>query len=308
MSAQAALWVVFHLVVAGLIALDLGVLTRTPHVLSTREAGLRSLAWVLLALLFNAGVWWARGPHDGLAFFTGYLLEEALSVDNIFVFLLIFRHFAVPPRLQPKVLNWGILGAVVMRAAFIATGVTLLHTIHWIVYVFGGLIMWAGFRMLRAPESAPAAERLAAMRALGARIAPEAEAADALVLRRGGRLYATRLLLVLVVIEITDLVFAIDSIPAILAVTTDPFLAYTSNVFAILGLRSLYFLLAGVMHLFRYLKTGLAIVLMLVGLKMLLSGIVAIPVGAMLGLVGSILGLSVAASLFYRPRGAGVLQ
>ncbi len=306
-SGQAILWVAFHLLVAGMITLDLGVLTRTARALTTRQAGALSLAWILLALLFGAGIWSLRGPQDGLAFLTGYILEKALSVDNTLVIALIFRELAVPPHLQPKVLKWGILGALVMRAAFVIAGVTLLHAAHWVVYVFGALIIWAGLRMLRPPRAHTTPAPMPILHMLRRWIPPgppgAAPSSEAFVSRRGGRVYGTPLLLALVTVEVTDLVFAADSVPAILAVTADPFLAYTSNVFAVLGLRAMYFLLAGVMGLFRYLEMGLAVVLVLVGLKMLASGVYQVPIGMMLSVVGAILAVSVIASLLHHRPG-----
>ncbi len=311
MNVQGVLWVAFGALVAGMIALDLSVFSRDIRAPSTREAGILSLAWIVLALLFGAGVWWLRGREDGLAFLTGYILEKALSLDNLFVFLLLFGQFGVPAHLQPRVLKWGILGAVLMRAGFIVGGVALIHAVEWITYVFGVLIIWAGIRMARGQPGEVALGGLPILRMLRGHLPPapgDAGAArpreGAFIVRRGWRLYVTPLLAVLILVELTDLIFAVDSVPAILAVTTDPFLAYTSNVFAILGLRALYFLLAGAMGLFRYLKPSLAVILTFVGLKMLLADVYPIPLGVMLGLVVSILGGSVTASLLHRPARA----
>lgn len=298
MSAQGVLWVAFAVMILGVLALDLGLLARRTQTLSVREAGALSALWVLLSLLFGAGVWSLRGLQDGLAFFTAYLLEKSLSVDNMFVFLMIFESFVIPPRLQPKVLTWGILGALVLRAAFIAAGAALLHAFSWILYVFGGVIIWTGIRMLVARHATAAAPALPPFLGilLGRIPAAERLETDRFLVRRGGALVATRLLGALIAVEIADLIFALDSIPAVFAITTDPFVVYTSNVFAILGLRAMYVLLAGTMDRFRYLRTGLALILMFVGVKMLAGGVYDVPIGASLGVIAAILAASVAAS------------
>lgn len=283
MSAQGVLWVAFHVIVLGVIAFDLGVLARKTHAPSVRQAGGLSALWVLLALLFGAGVWSSRGHEAGLAFLTGYLLEKLLSVDNLFVFLAIFNAFGVPRNLQPKVLKWGVLGALVMRAVCIATGAVLLHTFAWAVYIFGGVILWTGIRMLRAGRSKAGAPELPPLLHGLRRRIPAARSS---------------LLWVLIAVELADLVFAVDSIPAVFAITTDPFIVYTSNVFAVLGLRAMYFLLAGAVDRFRHLHIGLAIVLMFVGLKMLASGVYDVPIGVSLALIAAILAAAVAGSLF----------
>jgi TerC family integral membrane protein len=299
MTAQGVLWVAFHVIVLGMLALDLGVLARRTHALSWGEAGGLSALWVLLSLLFGAGVWTLRGHQAGLAFLTGYLLEKSLSVDNMFVFLVIFQSFEVPRRLQPKVLKWGILGALVMRAVFIAAGAVLLHAFAWVVYVFGGVIIWTGIRMLAARRTKTAAAGLPPfVETLRRRIPPSKDyGKETFTMRRGGALVATPLLWALIAVEAADLVFAIDSIPAVFAITTDPFIVYTSNIFAILGLRAMYFLLAGAVDLFRHLHTGLALVLLFVGVKMLVSGVYDIPIGVSLGLIAAILLAAVAGSL-----------
>src|SRR5574339_272137 len=259
------LWIGFNAFVLFMLALDLGVFHRHSHVVSTREAAIWSVVWISLAMLFNAGIyffWNVLSPASmytnseaSLAFFTGYLIEKSLSVDNIFVFVLIFTFFAVPAAYQHRVLFWGILGALIMRGILIAVGATLLKEFHWIIYVFGAFLIFTGIRMAihrdeeLHPEKNPVVQLLR-------KIMPVTEnyENDHFFIRRAGKLFATPLFLVLLIVESTDLVFAVDSIPAIFAVTTDPFIVYTSNVFAILGLRSLYFLLAGVIDKFHYLK------------------------------------------------------
>jgi len=297
-----ALWVGFTVFVLAMLALDLGVFHRKAHGVRFREALAWSTVWVGLALAFNLLVYHWFGAQRGLEFLTGYLIEKVLSVDNIFVFVVIFSFFAVPAAYQHRVLFWGILGALVMRAVFILAGAALLQRFHWIVYAFGGFLVITGVKLLlhRGDEIHP--ERNPVYR-LFRRLVPavsDYRGARFTVVENGKR-YATPLLAVLVVVEATDVVFAVDSIPAIFAVTTDPFIVYTSNIFAILGLRALYFLLAGVMDKFHYLKVGLALVLCFVGIKMLIMDFYKIPIAASLAAVATLLAGSVAASLL-RPR------
>jgi tellurite resistance protein TerC len=260
---------------------------------------------VALALLFNAGVYAWFGPERGLEFTTGYLIEKALAVDNIFVFVVIFSTFAVPAAYQHRVLFWGVLGALVLRAAFIFAGGAFLQRFHWAIYVFGAILAVTGIKLLLQREQEIHPERNPLVR-LFRRLVPVTTEyhGDRFTVVRAGRRYATPLLLALVAVEVTDLVFAVDSIPAIFAVTTDPFIVFTSNIFAILGLRSMYFLLAGVITRFVYLKVGLSIVLVFVGAKMLLMDVVKVPIGASLGIISAILTVSVIASLV-RPPAAG---
>jgi tellurite resistance protein TerC len=292
------LWAGFTAFILALLALDLGVFHRKAHVVSVREATLWSAAWILLALLFNAGLWWLRGPDPALQFLTGYLIEKSLSVDNIFVMALIFSYFAVPAVEQHRVLFWGILGALVLRAVFILAGSALLASFHWIIYLFGAFLIFTGIKMAlhRGEDIHP--EKNPVLR-LVRRLMPVTPGYEGhhFFVRRGGRLLATPLFLVLAVVESTDLVFAVDSIPAIFAVTNDPFLVYTSNVFAILGLRSLYFVLAGVMSKFVYLKIGLSAVLVFVGTKMTLAEIYKIPSAVSLLVIAALLTISIVASL-----------
>ena len=295
------LWIGFTLFVLAMLALDLGVFHRKTHEISVREALRSTAAWVALAGLFNLGLYYFFGPERALEFLTGYVIEKALSVDNIFVFLVIFSTFAVPAKLQHRVLFWGVIGALVMRAIFIVLGAALLQQFHWVIYLFGGFLVFTGIKLLiqRADEIHP--ERNPLLR-LFRRLIPcvgDYRGGHFTVVENGRR-YATPLLLVLVVIETTDIVFAVDSIPAIFAVTKDPFIVYTSNIFAILGLRSLYFAIAGIMGKFHYLKVGLALVLVFFGVKMLLSGFYNFPILASLGVIVALLAGSVVASLLRR--------
>jgi len=295
-------WIAFNLFVLGMLALDLGVFHRHAHEVSLREAGVWSAVWVALALLFNAGVFVYWGEEAGLEFLAGYLIEKSLSVDNIFVFVMLFTFFAVPAKYQHRVLFWGILGALVMRGAFIAAGAYVLERFHWVIYVFGAILLVTAVKMaLRVEAYDPAGNPL--LRLLK-RVLPLTDRyhEDRFWVKEGARWVATPLFLVLVLVEFTDLVFAIDSIPAIFAITSEPFLVYTSNVFAILGLRSMYFLLAGVVHRFVYLKYGLAAVLAFVGLKMMLVDFVHVPIGISLGVIAMTIGGSIALSL---ARGGG---
>jgi tellurite resistance protein TerC len=285
-----------------MLALDLGVFHRRDHVISLKEALIWSAIWTVMALLFNVGVYFWQGSEKALEFFTGYLIERSLSMDNIFVFLLIFSYFSVPEKYQYKVLFWGILGALVMRAFFIFTGVVLIEKFHWVIYVMGAFLVFTGIKLGLEKEKKIEPERNPILR-LVRRIFPVTEGYQGgrFFIRRAGRTLATPLFIVLVVVESTDLVFAIDSIPAILAITLDPFIVYTSNAFAILGLRALYFAIAGLMRMFYYLHYGLAAILVFVGFKMLLVDLYKIPIGIALGVVAGILALAVIASVLW-PR------
>jgi tellurite resistance protein TerC len=287
-----------------MLALDLGVFHRKAHEVHVKEALAWSVVWISLALAFNLLVYQWFGAQRALEFLTGYLIEKALSVDNIFVFLVIFSFFAVPAAYQHRVLFWGILGALVMRALFILAGAALLQLFHWVVYVFGGLLVITGGKLLLYQGHEIHPERNPVYR-LFRRFVPAVSGyrGARFTVVENGRRYATPLLAVLVVVEATDVVFAVDSIPAIFAVTTDPFIVYTSNIFAILGLRALYFLLAGVIGSFHYLKLGLALVLCFVGVKMLITDLYKIPIAVSLAVVASLLAGSVVASLL-RPRPA----
>jgi TerC family integral membrane protein len=281
------LWLGFLAFVAAMLAIDLGVFHRKAHVVSLREAAAWSAVWIGLAGLFALGLFVFHGAQRGLEFTTGYLIEKALSVDNIFVIAILFGAFRVPAHQQHRVLFWGILGALAMRGVFILAGVALIARFHWTVYVLGVFLVITGGKMLLARGELGHPEDNVLVR-LARRVLPVAPGQDSehFFTRVGGRWKVTSLFLALVAVEFTDLIFAVDSIPAVLAVSGDPFIVFTSNVFAILGLRSLYFLLAGVVHRFRYLKVGLALVLVFVGVKMTIVDVFKIPVGVSLGVVG----------------------
>jgi tellurite resistance protein TerC len=265
-------WGGFIVFILLLLAFDLGVLSKGKDVIPVKEALWRSFGFFLLAMIFGAGVYQFEGAQKGTEFFTGYLIELSLSVDNIFVFVLIFTHFAVPAKYQHRVLFWGILGALVMRGVMIGAGAALIKEFAWVIYIFGGFLILSGIKMLIAADAEPDIENNRVINFMRSRfrVTETFEGEKFFVIRKGKR-WMTPLSLVLILIEISDLVFAIDSIPAIFAITHDPFIVFTSNVFAILGLRSLYFALAGIVHRFHYLKYGLSLVLVLVGSKMVLN-------------------------------------
>ncbi len=297
------LWTAFNIFILAMLAIDLGVFHRRAHTVSIKEALIWTAVWTALTLLFNVGVYYWRGTDVALQFFTGFLIERALSMDNLFVFLLIFSYFGVDSRYQHKVLMYGIIGALVMRAAMIFAGVALVNMFHWTLYIFGAFLVITGIKMGLQDEAAVHPERNIIVR-LAKRILPVIPAyhEDKFFVRLEGRLVATPLLLVVVAIEVSDLIFAVDSIPAIFGVTTDPFIIYTSNVFAILGLRALYFALAGMMNIFAYLKYGLAAVLTFIGIKMVLMDIVHLNIVFALSVVAGILIISIVASLIWPPK------
>lgn len=298
---QLSLWILFNLFVLGMLILDLGFLQRRSHVVKFREALVWSACWIALACVFALLVLVYSGRATAVEFVTGYTIELSLSLDNLFIFLLIFRYFRVAPDAQHKVLFWGIVGALVMRAIFIVAGIGMIRRFHWIIYVFGALLIYSGIKLFRQTEVGIEPEKNPLLRLFRrwVRVTPDYEG-DKFIVRRAG-LYATPLLAVLVLIETTDLLFATDSIPAVLAITLKPFIVYTSNVFAVLGLRSMYFVLSGMMDDFRYLHHGLALVLIFVGAKMLASEYHQIPTGLTLAVVAGVLSVSVAASLLH-PR------
>jgi tellurite resistance protein TerC len=285
-----------------MLAVDLGVVHRRAHEVALKEALVWSGIWIALALLFALGMYVWDGPQPALEFLTGYLIEKSLSVDNIFVFVLIFSYFKVPTRYQHTVLFWGILGALVMRAIFIFAGIALLQRLHWILYVFGALLILTGIKMVTEKDKEIHPDKNPLLK-LFRRLVPVTEDyhADHFFVKQAGHYAATPLFLVLLVVEMTDVIFAVDSIPAILSITTDPFLVYTSNVFAILGLRALYFALAGVVRLFHYLHYGLSAILIFVGVKMLLTDVYKLPVGVALGVIAGLLLMAIIASLM-RPQ------
>jgi tellurite resistance protein TerC len=298
------LWVGFNLFVLLMLALDLGIFHRKAHEVRTKEAAIWSAVWIALALAFGAGLYALAGPRAGLEFLTGYLLEKALSVDNLFVFVLIFGYFGIPRKDQHRVLFWGILGALLMRGAMIGAGAVLVQRFHWILYLFGAFLVITGIRMAVQGEEEIDPEANPVLR-LVRRFLPVTTGYEGdrfFVQRPTGRKgehrwLATPLFVVLILVETSDLIFAVDSIPAVFAVTRDPFLVYTSNIFAILGLRSLYFLLAGLISRLHYLKYGLAAVLAFVGVKMLLVDLFPIPIGVSLGTITALLATATLASL-----------
>ena len=303
MTTTTWLWIGFNLFVLAMLAIDLGVFHRKSHTVGFKEALGWTAAWIALALSFNLGVWHFAGGAKALEFFTGYVIEYSLSADNVFVFALLFSYFAVPAHYQHKVLFWGILGALVMRLGMILLGAALIAKFAWIIYVFGAFLVVTGIKMLLKSDEEIHPERNPLVR-LFKRFFPVAPAfhGDRFFVRENGVLMATPLFVVLLMVEFTDVIFAVDSIPAIFAVTTDSFIVYTSNVFAILGLRSLYFALAGVMDKFHYLKTGLGVVLSFVGVKMLLAHTAyKIDTLVSLGVIVAILATAVAVSLL-RPK------
>ena len=297
------LWITFNIFVLVLLALDLGVFHKSNHAISVKESLIWSGVWILVGIVFNVGVFYFSGPQKGLEFFTGYVIERSLSIDNIFVFILMFTYFGVPARYQYKVLFWGILGALIMRGALIMVGTALIDAFHWILYVFGAVLIFSAIRMAVQKEDAQVQPDRNPVVRLFRRFFPVTESyhGGSFFVRQGHKWLATPLFIVLLVVETTDLVFALDSIPAIFAITTDPFIVYTSNVFAILGLRALYFALAGVMDRFHYLKLGLSVVLGFVGAKMLLEAVVHIETWVSLVVVASVLTISVIASLLRPP-------
>jgi tellurite resistance protein TerC len=296
-------WLGFSGLVLVLLVLDLLVLNRRSHVLSTREAVAWSAGLVSLALLFGGFLWLREGAGKALEYYTGYLIELSLSVDNLFVFIIIFQYFAVPSELQPRVLKWGILGAIVMRGIMIALGALAIQRFQWVILVFGAILVYTGFRMFHSRLERIEPERNPLLR-LARRVLPLTPAYQGsdFVVRTASGWYATPLLLVVLVVEWSDLVFAIDSIPAVFAVTRDPFIVYSSNVFAILGLRALYFLLAHALDRYRYLKPGVAAILVFVGLKMLAEDLIHVPTSISLIVVLTTLAVSVALSIRHTNR------
>ncbi len=303
MSASLSLWVGFTVIVLTILILDLGVFHRHAHEVSRKEAGLWCLLWVSLALLFDGWIYYAHGPEPALEFLAGYLIEESLSVDNIFIFLLIFSYFSVPRIYQHRVLFWGIIGVLLMRGIFIALGATLLHHFHWVMYIFGAFLIFTGIKMLLSEDTETDPGNNPAVKLLR-RFMPVTDAYEGqhFFVRKNGKWFATPLFVVLITVESMDLIFAVDSIPAVFAVTKDPFIVYTSNVFAVLGLRALYFLIAGVLDLFVYLRYGLGVVLSFVGVKMALVDVYQIPIGLSLGVIAIVLTITIVASLLFPPK------
>ena len=304
MNGETLLSFAFAVVVLLMMAVDLGVFNRKAHEIGFREALIWSIVWTVVALLFNGAVFLTLGPERGLEFFTGYVIERALSFDNLFVFVIIFSYFGVPRRFHHRALFWGVIGALVTRAIFIAAGVALIVRFEWILYFFGAILVYSGWKMLREKDVEVHPDRNLIIR--GARMLFPVTAefgAGRFFLRKEHRLFLTPLFLVLITIETTDIVFAVDSIPAVFGVTHDPIIAFTSNIFAILGLRASYFLLESILKTFKYLSHGLSVVLIFIGLKMLFADIVHIPIGMALLIVIVVLGVAIAASMISERRG-----
>lgn len=305
--ATVQLWIAFVILVAILLGIDLGLFQRRPHVMALREAALWTATWVALALCFGVGVYFHLGKEPGIEFISGYLIEYSLSIDNVFLFAVIFRHFRVPPRLQRRVLSWGIITAVALRGVMIALGAQLVERFHWINYLFGGFLILTAVKMLREHGKEPDIENSKLLHWLkgNMRVLNRFEGRDFFIFHEGKR-YATLLFLALIFIEVTDVLFAIDSIPAIFAITKDPFIVFTSNILAILGLRSLYFLLAGVIDTFHYLPVGLALILGFIGGSMLLetAKLAQITAGASLGFIATTMSVAIGASILRKKRDA----
>ena len=305
-TVSVAMWIAFWVIVLAALFIDLAVLNKHHGKVSMKQAALMVCAWVSLALLFGGAIWLVEGPRHALEFYTGYVLEYSLSVDNMFVFIMIFGYFAIPHNLQPKALLWGILGAVILRFMFIFLGVQLISLFSWTIYVFGALLIFTAAKMLLQKEDDNFDPSQSFILKLLRKVMPiktDYHGENFFVLENGKRM-ATPLLAAVMVIEMSDLIFAVDSIPAVLSITQDTFLVYSSNIFAIIGLRSLYFLLSGMAGKFPYLKYGISVILFFVGVKMLLSHFFPIPIVASLGVIVGILALSVLASKIFPPKAA----
>jgi len=303
MNDTTILWIAFNLFVLAMLALDLGVFHRKSHDVTAKEALTWTAVWVTLALLFNVFLYYYFDKETAVQFFTGYLIEKSLSVDNIFVIIMIFSYFNVPTAYQHKVLFWGILGALVMRVIFILSGVELIHRFHWLIYIFGAFLVITGIRMLIAGDAKLEPEKNPLVK-LVRKLFPFTSTfeGDQFFVRRDAKLWATPLFLVVILIEATDLIFAVDSIPAIIAISDDPFIVYTSNVFAILGLRSLYFALSGIEKYFEYLKYGLSAILIFVGIKMSITDLYKIPINWSLIVIVVILAIAMGASVLVQKK------
>ncbi|MDF2447713.1 MAG: rane protein [Bacteroidota bacterium] len=304
MHTELIFWISFNAFVVLMLALDLGVFNRRAHVISIKEAMIWTGIWITLAMGFNVLVYYWQGEEKALEFLTGYVIEKSLSVDNIFVFVLIFTYFKTPPIHQHKILFWGILGALVMRAIFIFAGVAILEKFHWTIYIFGAILIYTGVKMFKQKDKMIDPENNSVIKFFRRFMPPVKEDVKPgrFFVKQNGKRYATPLFLVLVIVEVTDLIFAVDSIPAILAITHDEFIVYTSNVFAILGLRSLYFALARMIDKFRYLSKGLAFILIFTGLKMLVADFYKLPILVVLLIIVVILISSTVASLFFEKK------
>lgn len=300
---QALLWIGFVVLILGMLFLDMIVLQKKKHEIGIRESLLWTLFWILVSLIFNFGVYFYMGFDPALEFLTGYLIEKSLSVDNIFVFIIIFSYFDVPLKYQHKILFWGILGAVIMRAVFIFAGVAVIERFHWVIYILGAFLVYIGIRMALQKNKDIHPEKNPVLRAFNRFFSVDTRyKGGKFFIKKAGKIAATPLFVVLIVIETTDIIFAVDSIPAILSITLNPFIVLTSNVFAILGLRALYFAVSGIMRLFTYLNYGLSLILVFVGIKMLIADWYKIPVSIALAVVGGILCISIALSVMIQPK------
>ncbi len=301
---QAAPWALFILFIIGALALDLVILSGKDKALTVKDSLRLTGFWVSLAMVFCVGVYYFKGAESALMFLTGYIIEESLSVDNLFVFILIFSYFKIPPKYQPRILFWGILGAIVMRLVFILAGIALIQSFHWVIYVFGAFLVYTGAKLTLGGEMEVHPEKNKALLLFRKFMPVTNEFHDGhFITRINGVSHATPMLVALILIETSDVIFAVDSVPAILAITQDPFIVYTSNIFAILGLRSLFFALSGIMQMFRFLNYGLTLILVFLGIKMILSDIVHIPVVYSLGAIAVTLVSCIAISLLYPENG-----
>ncbi|MEI8217963.1 MAG: TerC family protein [Elusimicrobiota bacterium] len=304
-----ASWVFFNIFVIILLLLDLGVFHKGNRVISIKESLVWSIVWTAVAVAFNGGLYLLSGSEKALEFLTVYIVERSLSVDNIFVFILVFSYFRVRPEYQYKILFWGIIGALVMRALFIIAGVALIAQFHWLIYIFGGLLVYIGIKMWSGDNKEIHPENNIVLKIFKKLVLVTDENPDgSFIVTNGGKYFATPLFLVLLVIETTDIIFAVDSIPAALAISTDSFIIYSANVFAILGLRALYFAVAGCMGMFKYLQHGLAIVLSFVGVKMLLTDIYKISISVSLGFIACVIGVSIILSFIHNKKEAHYAQ
>ena len=309
MTTEISLWVGFNLFVVLMLVLDLGVFHRKEHEVKIKEALIWTCVWITLALIFNYGIYYFQGKEKALQFLSGYLIEKSLSVDNIFVFILIFSYFKVPSLYQHKVLFWGIIGALVMRVIFIFAGVALINQFHWVIYIFAAFLVFTGIKMFLQDEQKVDPDKNPVVRLFKKMfLVTDSFHGNKFFVTINAKTFATPLFIVVLMVEVTDLIFAVDSIPAILAISQDPFIVYTSNVFAILGLRSLYFALAGMHKSFRYLKYGLSAILIFVGIKMFLSNIYPIPILIALIIIAVILITSIIASLVIKPSKTNIIN
>ena len=309
MTTEISLWVGFNLFVLLMLVLDLGVFHRKEHEVKIKEALIWTCVWITLALIFNYGIYYFQGKEKALQFLSGYLIEKSLSVDNIFVFILIFSYFNVPSLYQHKVLFWGIIGALVMRVIFIFAGVALINQFHWVIYIFAAFLVFTGIKMFLQDEQKVDPDKNPVVRLFKKMfLVTDSFHGNKFFVTLNAKTFATPLFIVVLMVEVTDLIFAVDSIPAILAISQDPFIVYTSNVFAILGLRSLYFALAGMHKSFRYLKFGLSAILIFVGIKMFLSSIYPIPILIALIIIAVILITSIIASLVIKPSKTNIIN